>query len=70
MKLGLNISGRERWLRVGVGVILIVLAYSAWLAGTVAMFAYVIGAIAILTAAIGFCPANAVLGRSGASPES
>ena len=69
MKLGLNISGGERWLRVGVGFMLIVLAYSAWLAGTVAMLAYIIGAVAILTAAIGFCPANALLGRSGTADK-
>ncbi len=70
MKIGLNVGGADRVLRVIVGCVLIGLGYSSVLTGGAAMAAYVIGAIAILTGVIRFCPAYTLLGINTGSDES
>jgi len=62
MKIGLNVGNADRMLRAVVGCVLIGLAYSPLLTGTVAMVAYIIGAVAILTGVVRFCPAYTLLG--------
>jgi len=52
-----NIGGLDRILRIVVGLVLIALAVT----GTVGVWGY-IGAVPLLTALVGFCPAYALLG--------
>jgi uncharacterized membrane protein YqaE (UPF0057 family) len=54
-----NTGGMDRALRVIVGLILIALAVT----GTVGMWGW-IGVVPLLTGAIGFCPAYAMLGMN------
>jgi hypothetical protein len=57
-----NLGAAERVIRVGLGVILIAVGYFAAIPGPWAVAAYVIGAVAVVTAAAGFCPAWRLLG--------
>lgn len=63
-----NVGGADRAVRVILGIVLIPTAYLA-LSGTLAVVAYVVGAVALLTGLFRFCPANALFGidtsRSG-----
>jgi DUF2892 family protein len=52
-----NVGGIERGARVVVGLTLFSLALFHVLTGTVAIVAYVIGTLALLTAVFAFCPA-------------
>lgn len=56
-----NINGIDRFVRAWVGVIALLLAYF-WLSGLAQTVAYVVGAVLLLTASIGFCPIYALLG--------
>lgn len=51
-----NESNADRMIRAVAGVILLFLGFGGMLSGTWAIVAYVIGAVLLLTAAIGFCP--------------
>ena len=62
MKLGLNVGNTDRIIRVIAGFALIMLAYSSLVTGAAAMAVYVIGAVAILTGVIRFCPAYTLFG--------
>jgi len=62
MKLALNVGNADRLMRVIAGCVLIGLAYSALFTGRMAMAVYVIGAVAILTGVIRFCPAYTLFG--------
>lgn len=53
----------DRIIRVGIGVAAIA-AGALWLTGLMQTVAYVIGVIALLTGAIGFCGLYALLGIS------
>lgn len=70
MKPGLNLGAKDRWLRVVAGLVLIYLAFSPVFQETLAMIAYVIGAVLILTAALKFCPAYSVIGINTDARES
>jgi hypothetical protein len=62
MALACNVGGADRVLRVVVGIALAIAAYSSEL-GTAWKFSLaVVAAIALVTAAIGYCPLNRVLG--------
>ncbi len=63
MKLPKNESNADRIIRVIVGIVALV-AGLFFLTGTWQVVTYVIGAIAILTGAIGFCAIYAILGIS------
>jgi DUF2892 family protein len=52
-----NVGGIERGARVLVGLTLLSLAIFHVLTGTVAIMAYVVGTLALLTAVFAFCPA-------------
>jgi hypothetical protein len=57
----LNESNMDRIIRVVVGVVLLFLGVSGVLSGGLAIAADVVGAIMLLTGAIGFCPIYAIL---------
>ncbi len=70
MKIGLNIGTGDRIARIVVGCVLIGCAYSPFLVGTPAMIAYIVGAIAIFTGVVRFCPAYILFGvNTGASQK-
>jgi hypothetical protein len=51
----------DRFFRALLGIAALVLAFF-WLAGTWRLVAYALGAVLVVTAAIGFCPLYAILG--------
>ena len=57
-----NVGGRDRMFRLILGAVLVVLNLLGVLSGTLAIIAWVIAAIAIITALVRFCPANSLLG--------
>ncbi len=57
-----NVGAVDRAIRLVLGVALIALGLTHVLTGTVAIIAYIVGAIALLTAAVRFCPAWTLLG--------
>jgi hypothetical protein len=57
-----NIGGIERPLRIGVGIILLGLGTFAGLPTVGTAIAYTVGAIALITGAIGFCPLWSLMG--------
>lgn len=59
--MSMNEGGWDRMLRVVAGLILLAAAYYS-LEGTSAWVVGVVGAIALLTGAIGWCPAYAIFG--------
>jgi hypothetical protein len=56
----LNESNVDRIIRAVAGVVLLYLGFAV-LAGTLAIFADVVGVVLLLTAAVGFCPLYALL---------
>ncbi len=56
-----NESGIDRILRVIVGVALLALYFSGAVAGAWGIVLVVVGAIALLTGIVGFCPLYALL---------
>ncbi len=57
-----NLGAMERAIRLGLGIILIAVGYFSALSGAAAAAVYLIGAVAIVTAAAGFCPAWKLFG--------
>jgi uncharacterized membrane protein HdeD (DUF308 family) len=57
----------ERAIRVVVGIALLGLAFLHVVTGTLAIAAYVVGAIALLTGVIRFCPAWSIFGINTSS---
>lgn len=51
-----NVGGIERPIRIGLGLILLGVGAFAGLPPVPTAFAYVIGAVALGTGAVGFCP--------------
>lgn len=60
MRLGLNESTPDRIIRVILGVALAALAITGVAAGPLAVVAWVLAAILLITGAIGFCPLYAI----------
>jgi hypothetical protein len=58
----LNVGGADRSIRIVVGVVLAAVAVFAPVELAWRIVAGVIAAIALVTAAVQFCPANAILG--------
>ncbi len=56
-----NESGIDRIIRAVVGIILIALASSSVVTGTVGSIFWIVGIILLLTGIIGFCPLYALL---------
>lgn len=57
-----NVGGVERTVRVLIGLVLIALGLFHVVTGTGAIIAYVIGAIALITGLVRFCPAWKLFG--------
>ncbi len=57
-----NVGNIERTIRVVLGIALISIGYLASLPSWGAMAAYVVGAVALVTGAWGFCPAWKLFG--------
>jgi len=57
-----NVGGMDRTLRIIVGIILIVVALLVPLSLVWQVLLFVIAAVALVTASIRFCPANALFG--------
>lgn len=65
-----NVGGIERPIRIGAGLLAIGAGLFAGLSSTVGITFLVIGAILLLTGAVGFCPLFTVLGINTCSPPS
>ena len=57
----LNESNLDRIIRAVVGAILLFLGFSGAMSGTLAIVADVLGAVLLVTGAVGFCPLYAAL---------
>jgi uncharacterized membrane protein HdeD (DUF308 family) len=67
MNISINVGGWDRKLRVFLGVILLLLPALGFTTESDAIFAYIVGAIAIITGLFRFCPLYALLGTSTCS---
>ncbi len=56
-----NESGMDRIIRVVLGIVLIALAWGGVVTGGLSVAFIVIGAVALLTGVVGFCPAYYLL---------
>jgi len=57
-----NMGNLDRLLRTGIAVALVILGLTGVLQGTVAVIAYVVAAIFVLTSLVSFCPAYRLIG--------
>lgn len=64
-----NVGGMDRTARIVVGVVLLLVGFFAPLNVVWQTVVFVIAAIALVTAVIGFCPANAVIGINTCKPS-
>ncbi|MDD9728741.1 DUF2892 domain-containing protein [Mameliella sp. AT18] len=56
-----NMGSADRAIRAVLGVLLVI-AFFAWLSGTWAWIALIVGVVMLATAAMGFCPPYSLLG--------
>lgn len=63
-----NVGGTDRTVRIVLGLILLPVAYFA-LSGAVAVLAYLVGGVALVTGLVRYCPANALLGVNSCRGE-
>lgn len=64
-----NVGGLDRIGRFIIGMVLLVVGLAAPIEMTWRVVALVIAAIALITAAVRFCPANAILGINTCKEE-
>ena len=57
-----NVGGLDRALRILGGIVLVVLALVHAVTGALAIAAYIVGAIALVSGLVRFCPAWALFG--------
>ena len=57
-----NVGGMDRGVRIVVGIALLALAFLHVVTGTLAIVAYVAGAVALITGVFRFCPAWSIFG--------
>jgi hypothetical protein len=57
-----NVGGVDRGIRIVVGIVLLLLSFLHVVTGALAIVAYIVGAVALITGIVRFCPAWAVLG--------
>lgn len=62
MDLTRNVGGADKTIRIIVGIVMIVLMLFADLDATWEVVAGVVAAISLVTAFVGFCPLNKLLG--------
>lgn len=65
-----NVGGIERPIRIGAGVVAIIVGLFAWLSTGVAGAALAVGGILLLTGAVGYCPLFTLLGINTCTPTS
>ena len=65
-----NAGGTERAIRIVLGVILLTMAFFVELPTWGAVVASVVGAVAFITGAVGFCPAWLLFGIDTSSTKS
>ena len=65
-----NVGGIERPIRMGAGVVAIIVGLFAGLSTGVAGAALAVGVILLLTGAVGYCPLFTLLGISTCTPAS
>lgn len=63
----INVGGMDRTIRLILGVVLIVLSLAHVLTGGLAIAAYLVGAIALITGFVRFCPAYTLVGLNTSS---
>lgn len=64
-----NVGGIDRIGRIVIGIVLLIVGLVAPVEMTWRIVALVIAAIALVTAAVRFCPANAILGINTCESE-
>jgi hypothetical protein len=64
-----NVGGLDRIGRIVVGIVLLIVGLAAPIGPTWQIVALVIAGIALLTAAVRFCPANAIIGINTCAGE-
>lgn len=57
-----NVGGIERVVRILLGLALFAIAFFHILTGTLAILAYAMGGVALVTGLVAFCPAWAIVG--------
>lgn len=62
MEVEKNVGGADKAIRIVVGVVMLALAMFADMSNTWRVVAWIVAAIAILTAVVGYCPLNKALG--------
>jgi disulfide bond formation protein DsbB len=65
-----NVGGIDRTGRIVLGIVLLVVGLAAPLEMTWRIVALVVAAVALVTAILGFCPANAIFGINTCKGES
>jgi len=65
-----NVGGIERPIRIGAGVVALIVGLFAGLSTGIAGAALAIGVILLLTGAVGYCPLFTLLGINTCSPAS
>ena len=65
-----NVGGSERPIRIGAGLLAIMVGLFAGLSTAVAGVALAVGTILLLTGAVGYCPLFTLLGINTCSPAS
>ncbi|NGZ07985.1 MAG: DUF2892 domain-containing protein [Nitrospira sp. LK70] len=65
-----NVGGIERPIRIGAGLLAIMIGLFAGLSTAVAGAALAAGVILLLTGAVGYCPLSSLLGINTCSPAS
>lgn len=69
MSLTCNVGGADKSFRIVLGVGLVALGVLVDLGTTWSIVAYAAAVIALLTALIGYCPLNTLLGVDTCAPE-
>ena len=69
MDMPTNVGGVDRGIRIAAGTGLLALGFLHVVTGVFAILAYTVGAIALITGVIRFCPAWSVFGINTCSAE-
>ena len=64
-----NVGGADRAIRMVIGAALLALALLHVVTGTLAMAAYLVGAIAVVTGLVRYCPAWSLFGINTSSAQ-
>ena len=64
-----NVGGFDRNARIVVGVVLLIVGLATPIAMTWRIVSLVIAAVALVTAIVGYCPANAIFGINSCKME-